>query len=670
MALTQETRHQTSEAARSDGERLELTLTLTPGGTDSYTVNAVSPLGMAQGAVRLPAEESPPAPGDAIDPEDRRRNVTTISHDGREASGERADGADLFDALFEDPDVRTLYELTRAAATDEGLRIRLVLDPSRPGMPRLYDRDWERMVDSGRAERLACEGHVSIVRSLVVRRPPRAFVPRRPLRILALFSGADDLDLEAERNFLDGAAEGPGLQVHWAEADDLDALEQLLRKAVDRGKPFHGLHLAGHGTRGLGIAEGGGLLWEHEENPNHTVAGSHLSAVLRQFPDLQLVVLNACETADLPVGAGDPFAGVATALLKGGLPVVVAMRGPIRDDAAVSLTAAFYRRLEQGAVPEEALSAARWDVWLEAPERDEWARPILFQGAAEKRPFPPWMKRVGLALVGCVLLLTTVIVRQSRSLCQERVAGAVEQANALLLDRQPAEAVEVLHSVLGRNSCWGADSTTLASVHADLAAAEQDLGDLHRAVDEATLAVRLDPERAIHRYNLGALLARSGRSAEAIKPLHDALDLDPTFADAANELGAAFLDLGRLGEARNTLSRGLTLDPTSPLLHKNLGRALLDLGQPGRADESFRRALELTPAQDWPLRADLYYWLAKSASDAGDGRRACTAVERFRHIDPAGVTEWSNQVARLDRRLDCARLFDCARLSAGEGAGR
>jgi len=664
MALTRETRHQTSEAARSDGERLELTLTLTPGGTDSYTVDAVSPLGMAQGAVRLPAEEPPPAPGDAIDPEDRHRNVTAISHDGRETSGKRTVGADLFDALFENPDVRTLYELTRATASGEGLRIRLVLDPGRPGMPRLYGRAWERMVDTGRAERLACEGHVSIVRSLVVRRPPRAFVPRRPLRILALFSGADDLDLEAERALLDGAAKGPGLEIHWAEADDLDALEQLLREAVDRGRPFHGLHLAGHGTRGLGIAGGGGLLWEQEEDPGHTVAGSHLSAVLRQFPDLQLVVLNACETADLPVGAGNPFSGVATALLKGGLPVVVAMRGPIRDDAAVSLTGAFYRRLGQGAVPEEALSGARWDVWLRAPERDEWARPILFQGAELRRPFPRWMKRVGLVLVGCILLLTAVTVRQTRSLCQERVERAVEQANALLLDRQASEAAEVLHAALGPNRCWGADSTTLASVHADLAAAEQDLGDLHRAVDEATLAVRLDPNRAVHRYNLGALLVRSGRPAEAIRPLRDALDLDPTFADAANELGAAFLDLGRLEDARDMLSRGLTLDPTSPRLHKHLGRTLLALGQPKRADESFRRALELTPAEDWPLRADLYYWLAESADAAGDGKRACTAVERFRRIDPAGVTEESNRVARLERRLDCAAL------SAVEEVGR
>jgi len=614
-------------------------------------VHAESPEGTAQDSVTLPAgKQSGLSRSDDIT-EGSRRHVANAGDEGR--SDPRSIGAELFDALLGTPKICKLYEDSRSAAGSRGFRLRFVLDPGQPEMRPLHGLPWELLYDRDRSERLACEGRVSIVRSLVIRPRPRVFEPQRRLRLLALLSSARDLQLTDERKVLDKAAKMRGLEVQWDTAADLETLERLLQSAVDQGKPFHALHLAGHGTRGS-WPSGGSLLWERPGDSEHTVAGRDLAAVLRQFPDLQLVVLNACETADLPTGDQDPFSGVAMALLQAGVPVVIAMHGSIRDDAAVCLARAFYRHLAHGAVPEEAVCAARWEVWLDEPEQSDWTRLVLFQGATRQRYVPRWLTRVAAALLCGFLVLAGIDLWQSRSLCQERAERAVADANSLLLDRRAEDVVRTLRPVIASDTCRGADRRTLAAAHAAIAAAEQDLGNLQDAVSQAETAVRLDPERAIHRYNLGALLARAGRPAEAIRPLREALDANPRLVDAINELGAVLLDLGKTREARDTLTHGLPVDPESPLLHKNLGRALLGLGQTGEAAEHFRRALELTPASDWPLRAELYGWLASSADAAGDRVGTCAAVDRFRRLDPDEATERASSVAELARRAHCS----------------
>jgi CHAT domain-containing protein len=76
------------------------------------------------------------------------------------------------------------------------------------------------------------------------------------------------------------------------------------------------------------------------------VPSAQLAEYLRTIDGLQLVVLNSCWSGALTRRRGqDPFSGVGAALIKSGVPAVVAMQFPVSDNAAVAFSRAFYERL-------------------------------------------------------------------------------------------------------------------------------------------------------------------------------------------------------------------------------------------------------------------------------------------------------------------------------------
>ncbi len=95
-------------------------------------------------------------------------------------------------------------------------------------------------------------------------------------------------------------------------------------------------------------------------------------------PSCGLVVLNARHTARSGSSEGDPYGGVAAALVRSGMPAVVAMQRPISDGAAIAFSAAFYRQLAAGAGLETALTEGRQAIHTLSPAGDEWAIPVLF----------------------------------------------------------------------------------------------------------------------------------------------------------------------------------------------------------------------------------------------------------------------------------------------------
>jgi tetratricopeptide (TPR) repeat protein len=632
---------------------LVFTFSAAPPGSFGVHVRTRADVDGAQGLFRLPWDDHEVAAllgrlrgcGRHVSPIDSEMGASGPPPDLRQA------GRALFDALFLDPEVRRRYEQTRAATPRGRLRLRLVIDPEKPGMAVLHALPWEILFDAARGELLAVGLGITVVRTLQVRSAAPPFEPRRPLRVLALLSGAPDLDLERERRELETVArEARGFDVRVEPATDLSGLEALLF-AGHRGRPFHALHLAGHGGIAAG-PRGGVLAWEPPARPRVEIAGRDLSTLLRRFPELRLVVLNACTSAELPGNGSDPFAGVAAALLQGGVPVVVAIQGEIRDQAAVTFSRSFYGALAAGRSPEDAMGAARWELWKADPTGLEWAKPVLFQGATP-RLLPRWLVRAAGGVLLALVLLCGLLVLQQWRVGTRTLEHRVGEAEALLLDDRPAEAARLIEAALDHSTWPPVSPAHLASAHATAAVAAADLGDLEAAVEHAAEAARLEPERAEHRYNLGALLARSGRPGDAARPLRRALELDPGLADASNELGCVLLDLARPEEARRVLAAGVDSHPEHALLHKNLGRALLALGRAGEASRRLERALALLPAADWPERAKTSFWLARSAADQGDDPAVCAALARFRQADAQGVTEHAPDADRLARAAGC-----------------
>jgi len=259
------------------------------------------------------------------------------------------------------------------ADPEAGLRLELMLDPRDPSLTAFQEFPWELLRQPGMLESPALSRRQPVVRYLAV--PRSVYVAPRPtiLRIVAVAAnprGLDPLDLPRElRKLRKAAGSAPGLDVVTPQSSTLAALRQTLL-----AKECHVLHFMGHGGSVAGQPERV-LFFETEDGNPDPVSGTDLLNKLAGFPRLRLVVLNACESA----AAGfEPFAGVASSLVLGGLPAVVAMQLPISDQAAIAFSQAFYQRLAAGDPVDAAVAEGRQAMHSKDRESFEWATPVLF----------------------------------------------------------------------------------------------------------------------------------------------------------------------------------------------------------------------------------------------------------------------------------------------------
>ena len=185
----------------------------------------------------------------------------------------------------------------------------------------------------------------------------------------------------------------------------------------------------------------GALLFHDPQGARRVISGRHLATKIKDFGSMRLVVLNACETALAGAEAGQsPFSGVATALVLGGVPAVVAMQSPIPNSHALAFSAAFYERLAEGLPIDEAVTEGRQAIHSLKPESADWAVPVLFlrtssgdlfatKKAAEAQASPDRMlaagrqMRAGARVALSLLLLGSVMIFERSGEPTRRTAG-------------------------------------------------------------------------------------------------------------------------------------------------------------------------------------------------------------------------------------------------------
>ena len=106
--------------------------------------------------------------------------------------------------------------------------------------------------------------------------------------------------------------------------------------------------------------------------------------MIRGHRSLRLVVLNACEGARS--ARDDPFGGVAQALVRQGIPAVIAMQFEISDPAALVFSQSFYQAIADGLPVDVAMVEARMAMFAEGHEV-EWATPVLYLRSPDGRVF-------------------------------------------------------------------------------------------------------------------------------------------------------------------------------------------------------------------------------------------------------------------------------------------
>ena len=283
-------------------------------------------------------------------------------------------GTQLFESLLA-ADVGDLYHGARSVADsrNRGLRVTLYLT----GVPELMEIPWEFLYDPGDAFFLSQSMYTPLVRSLDLRSasPPRKLT--LPMKVLGMASapqGFPGLDVDDEREKLARALEPltsrGAVELEWLDSATLAELD----RRVGNPDELHVIHYIGHGAYD-DRTQSGILVLEDSTGGVHEVTGEELGGLLRDERSLRLVVLNSCEGAR--TSHVDPFSGVASSLLRCGLPAVVGMQAEITDEAAITFSERLYTALAQGFPIDAALTQARKAIFA-AGSDVEFGTPVLF----------------------------------------------------------------------------------------------------------------------------------------------------------------------------------------------------------------------------------------------------------------------------------------------------
>jgi hypothetical protein len=305
--------------------------------------------------------------------------IGSVSHEIRRDSPERRKveefGEALFTCLLSTPTVRTCFDRTWARVQDNeqiGLRVRLTCYDHQ-----LLRLPWELLHNGSRF--LFVSGRVVLMRYIPLPEPIVPITVNLPLRVLVAIASPMDLpplDVEKEVTLIEKAFNylGDKVIIDILRGIGYKALQARLRQAQVKDASFHILHFVGHASHDI-FSHIGYLAFEGEDHTLETCEGKILGQLLTSYSTLRLVILNACETTQ--PGGSKPHSGVAEALIKLGIPAVIAMQFPISDRMAVDFAGTFYEAVASGLPIDAALGEVRMAIY---GHRDslEFGTPVLY----------------------------------------------------------------------------------------------------------------------------------------------------------------------------------------------------------------------------------------------------------------------------------------------------
>jgi hypothetical protein len=272
-------------------------------------------------------------------------------------------------------------------------RIRLRIDVKAPALHRLW---WECLFDEGTPLPLGMATYTPLSRYLEVFKPVPPAVPKPPLRLLVVLCNPEDLGRDRWRELppLKPEVEWDTMDKALAEFDEKELIVEhhegaaslgAIRERLQDGR-FHILHIIGHGF----MAEDGTghLLLEGRDGKNDRkaslMAEDQLAALVNGLEELRLVVLAACHSAERSDASA--FQGLAPAMVRAGVPAVVAMQDLVQQATAQTFALRFYGSLAkststQGFV-DAAVNMARDQINIECRQHNrsnwQWPMPVLF----------------------------------------------------------------------------------------------------------------------------------------------------------------------------------------------------------------------------------------------------------------------------------------------------
>ncbi len=153
-------------------------------------------------------------------------------------------------------------------------------------------------------------------------------------------------------------------------------------------------------------------------------------------------------------------------------------------------------------------------------------------------------------------------------------------------------------------------------------------------------ALKLNADYPEALNNLGSILLAQGHKSEGMDCYLRALKINPNRIDTLNNIGTALLDDGSLDEAEEKFRKALQIHPNSAETLNNLGTALVAKGQYPEAIACYEAALHLKPDQ-----AEIHWNLGNALAEIGKSDEAVLQLRRVIEIEP-GNAKAHNDLAR------------------------
>ena len=235
-------------------------------------------------------------------------------------------------------------------------------------------------------------------------------------------------------------------------------------------------------------------------------AGALAIEVRRALPDVQLVVVNTCDSGKAD-GRTDLSSAAAT-FASYGIPAVIAMQHRIDDNVAVRFARSFYGSLGKGDQVEEALAHARRDLHTGGAY---WATPIIYR---DRQP------RVAIVTPECVEAGgRRTVARTSDQV--SAIVTRVKYAGPLAMELDADELRSILNEAAAAEPYRSSDPEFRAATCALRASSACTVFDFSTAAEHLDKAVEHSPTTIEYQIARAQATHLAGRTPEAIGMLTD-----------------------------------------------------------------------------------------------------------------------------------------------------
>jgi hypothetical protein len=258
---------------------------------------------------------------------------------------------------------------------------------------------WGARAEAGEDSFLLLNADITLIRQVRGVGINTALILDHPLRLQAFAATplyVRPIDIHTTLEAIKQVQPSNGTSQHWYNGSNtLGALQERLSESRPQV-----VHLLCHGEqRDVGReVPRYDLLFTHADGYTHRVSAADLAGVLTLAPDLQLVVLQACYAGTTAVSSADEgersrqvAESIALALVRSGVPAVIAMQGEVAQQAATAFVRTCYASLTRGERLDQAVAAGRIAMRAAGGVVD-WSLPVIYRGS---RPIPaPWYTRL------------------------------------------------------------------------------------------------------------------------------------------------------------------------------------------------------------------------------------------------------------------------------------